>query len=75
LQITTGSGVEFVPRIRLGRIAALGLDRRNFPVVCHTLPPSASVDGLLGVDFFHRCRLTIDFATGTIDVRRPSRRR
>ena len=33
LQITTGSGVEFVPRIPVGKVSALGLERRNLPVV------------------------------------------
>lgn len=50
-QITTGSGVEFVPRVPLERIEALGQTRQDFPILAHTLPPSARVDGLLGLDF------------------------
>jgi predicted aspartyl protease len=65
-QVTTGSGVEFAPRIPLNKIAALGQERDDFPVLCHTLPPSAGVDGLLGLDFFRRQRLTIDFRRGRI---------
>ncbi len=45
-QITTGSGVEFAPEIPIDRIEALGMERLRFPVLCHTLPPSAGVDGL-----------------------------
>ena len=52
VQVTTGSGVEFVPRVRLDRILALGQERTGFPVLGHTLPPSAGVDSLLGLDFF-----------------------
>ncbi len=66
LQVTTGSGVEFVPRLRLRRISALGQFRENFPVLCHTLPPTASVDGLLGLDFLRGHVLNLDFRTGTI---------
>ncbi len=51
IQITTGSGVEYAPRLSVSRINALGHERRGFPVIAHTLPPSASVDGLLGLDF------------------------
>ena len=68
VQVTTGSGVEFVVRLRVARISALGRSRRNFPVLGHTLPPSATVDGLLGLDFFRRCRLEIDFRRGSIQL-------
>ena len=51
-QITTGSGVEFVPRVMREKIIALGQERSDFAVMGHTLPPSAGVDGLLGLDFF-----------------------
>lgn len=51
VQVTTGSGVEYGPRLSMTRIQALGQERANFPVLGHTLPPSASIDGLLGLDF------------------------
>ena len=63
-QVTTGSGVEFVPRITLDKIMALGQERTAFPVLGHTLPPSAGVDGLLGLDFFRSQILTLDFQAG-----------
>ncbi len=66
IQVTTGSGVEYVPRIVLSKITALGHERTDSPVLCHTLPPSASVDGLLGLDFLRGQRLTIDFLHGQI---------
>ena len=66
LQITTGSGVEFVPRLKLSKISALGQVRENFPVLCHTLPPTASVDGLLGLDFLRGQVLNLDLRAGTI---------
>jgi predicted aspartyl protease len=36
IQITTGSGVEFVPRVSLQKLVALGQERTNCPVLCHT---------------------------------------
>ena len=51
IQVTTGSGVEFVPRLVLDKVVALGQERLHFPVLAHTLPPSAGIDGLLGLDF------------------------
>ena len=67
-QVTMGSGVEYVPRIVVEEMCSLGQKRFDVPVLCHTLPPSAGVDGVLGVDFFRECRLIIDFRSGTIDV-------
>jgi len=67
-QITTGSGVEFVPRITLSRITALGQERTSFSVLCHTLPPSADIDGVLGLDFLRGQTLAIDFRTGEITL-------
>lgn len=61
VQVTTGSGVEFAPRLTLSRIRSLGRERADFPVLCHTLPPSATVDGLLGLDFFRGHVLHLDF--------------
>jgi Aspartyl protease len=68
VQVTTGSGVEFVPRFPVQKIAALGQSRTDFPVLCHTLPPSATVDGLLGLDFFRGHVLTLDFANGQVTL-------
>lgn len=68
VQVTTGSGIEFAPRVVLDTIVSLGQERRQFPVLAHTLPPSAGVDGLLGLDFFRGCTLTIDFAAGQVNI-------
>lgn len=51
VQVTTGSSIEFAPRVVLEKIVAVGHARSGFPVLGHTLPPSAGVDGLLGLDF------------------------
>ena len=68
IQITTGSGVEFAPRIVIKKIDVIGRSLENFPVLCHTLPPSATVDGVLGLDFFRGERLGLDFRAGCIDL-------
>jgi len=68
LWITTGSGIEFVPRLSLCRIEALGQARECFPVVSHTLPTTAAVDGVLGLDFLRDQRLVVDFREGLITL-------
>lgn len=68
VQITTGSGVEFVPRLIVKRLSALGSEQWDFSVLCHTLPPSAGVDGLLGLDFLRGNTLRVDFKEGGITL-------
>jgi predicted aspartyl protease len=66
VQVTTGSSVEYAPRVTLNRVRALEQERVDFPVLGHTLPPSAGVDGLIGLDFVRGQNLAIDFRTGRI---------
>jgi hypothetical protein len=51
MKITTASAIEVAPIVLVRSLKALGQMRRPFRVIAHTLPPSASVDGLLGLDF------------------------
>ena len=69
VQVTTGSGIAFAPRVVLDKISALGQERTQFPVLGHTLPASAGVDGLLGLDYFRGGCLTIDFRAGQMKFR------
>ena len=65
-RIATGSMYETVPVILAGRVEALGNHRVNLPILCKSLPPGLTIDGLLGLDFFRNQKLTIDFREGMI---------
>jgi predicted aspartyl protease len=65
IRITTGSGIEFVPQIKIKKIEIQRRFKKKFPTLCHTLPPGATIDGLLGLDFFRGVRFTIDLKLGT----------
>jgi hypothetical protein len=67
-QMTTGSLVTSVPRVVLTRLSALGPHRFGFPVLAHTVPASASVRGLLGLDVFRDGVLTLDFRAEQITL-------
>jgi predicted aspartyl protease len=71
-EITTGSGVEFAALVPISKIVALGRELTNFPVLAHTLPPSAGVDGVLGLDFLRGQVLTIDFRMGRLTLAEPA---
>ena len=68
IQITTGSSVKFAPPVIVSRLEALGQQRDRFSVLCHTLPPSAMVDGVLGLNFFRGQRLVVDFRAGLVSL-------
>ena len=68
VQITTGSGTAYVPRVAVSRLKALGQERANFPILAHTLPPSAGIDGLLGLDFLRGQVLNVDFRQALITL-------
>jgi hypothetical protein len=68
IQVTTVSGVEFAPRIGIKKIETLGRYLENFPILCHTLPPSTTVDDLLDLDFFRGIRLIVDLKAGIITL-------
>ncbi len=59
VRMTTGSGIELTSVLAINKISALGLERDAFSVVAHTLPPSASVAGVLGLNFFRGRVLTL----------------
>ncbi len=71
VHMTTGSGVEFAPPIMVRKIEALSIIKEHFRIICHTLPPTARVDGLLGLDFFRNTRLNIDYISGKIEAQLP----
>jgi predicted aspartyl protease len=68
VQVTTGSGVEYVPRLQIARLKALGQERMQFWVLSHTLPPSATIDGLLGLDFLRGQMLAVDFRQAIVSL-------
>jgi predicted aspartyl protease len=68
VQVTTGSGIEFAPRVVVRAITAINRNVIDFSVLALTLPPSAGVDGLLGLDFLRGCLLKVDFLDGTISL-------
>jgi aspartyl protease family protein len=70
-EVTTGSGVEFAALVTISKVVALGREIIDFPVLAHTLPPSAGVDGVLGLDFLRGQVLRIDFHNGRLTLDEP----
>jgi len=71
LTARTGSGATRAGLVTITRIQALKRVRTEFPVLWLALDPGVMVDGLLGLDFFRRLILTVDFARGDISLDPP----
>lgn len=68
VRAATASGIELIAKLSVGQIDALENCRTGFEVLAHALPPSSQVDGLLGLDFLRKRKLTIDFESGLITL-------
>ena len=68
VNITTASGTEKVPLISVSRISVLGKEARDIPCIVHDLPETSHVDGLLGLSFLKRFKLSIDFRAGILEL-------
>ncbi|MEI7981443.1 MAG: retropepsin-like aspartic protease [Bacteroidota bacterium] len=66
--ITTGSGKEKTAILPVKKIVALGQTRTKFRVLGFQLPPTTFIDGLLGLDFMRKRKITIDFISGRIEL-------
>lgn len=69
IAITTGSGIEYCPQLNLLRVEVLGKSVSSLGVLCHTLPPTSRVDGLLGLNFLRRFNVSLNFKQGYITIR------
>lgn len=67
--IMTANGLAMASEFPVNQVQVLGHSRKRFPVICHTLPPTAAIDGLLGLNFLKDMRVTIDFRKGEIAVK------
>lgn len=54
--------------VRLPRIIAIGREATDYVVAAKSFPPRLQVDGVLGLDFFAGCDLTVGLRTGQIAV-------
>ena len=68
VQVAMGNGVESLPRLVLNRSSTLGQHRLGFAALAHPLPPSAGVDGLIGLDFLRGQVLALDFRSGLLSL-------
>ena len=62
-----------VPVVRLDRLRVGGSSVAGLAVCVYDLPPLLAADGLLGLDFLRRFRVTFEFDAGVLVLREPPR--
>ena len=66
VSMATVGGIIQAPEVAVSQLRALGNLRTDFPVLAHTLPPTATVDGVLGLDFLRGHVINIDLLLGRL---------
>ncbi len=68
ISITTATAVIYAPVITLKAVATLGREVNNVKAVCHNLPDTSRVDGLLGLSYLRNFKVEIDFKKGILTL-------
>ena len=55
-----------MPLIKIEKLSLMGKEIENVKTLCHDLPPTSRVDGLLGLSYLKHFKLTIDFKDGIL---------
>ena len=68
IEITTASGIVFVPVTPLPSLECFGARIKNVEVICHNLPAESPVEGLLGLNFLNAAKVVLNFSRGVIEI-------
>jgi len=68
IYITTVSGKEKTAILPVKKIVALDQTRIKFKILAFQLPPTTFIDGLIGLDFLRKRKISIDFISGIIEL-------
>lgn len=66
IRVITASGYVLAPKVKLQWIHSLGSRFEDFQVLCHTMPPTFYVDGILGMDFLKKAKVHFHIFEGQI---------
>ncbi len=68
VRIATASDAIVLPVVDIRQVTAVECTAAGVRASCHDLPPESGVDGLLGLSFLKRFRLSVDFEMGVLSL-------
>ena len=71
VEMITASGTEFAPVVTIPTLRFLNFELKNVEAICHTLPPQATVSGLLGLNVLRNFRNVLDFPAKFLEIIKP----
>ncbi len=70
ISVVGATGAEPAALLRVKSVSVLGEKVTNMRVLCHQLPPTLGLDGILGLNFLKEFRIVIDNETETLTLTR-----
>ncbi|RMH72658.1 MAG: hypothetical protein D6675_04140 [Gemmatimonadetes bacterium] len=68
-EIVTSRGIRVVPVVTIERMNVLDKAVENIDVICHDVPQSSRVDGLIGLNFLRQFgHLYLNFERGILEI-------
>lgn len=68
-EIVTSRGIRVVPIVTIDKMEVLGKWTTNIDVICHDIPQSGRIDGLIGLNFLRQFdHLLINFDRGILEI-------
>lgn len=68
VDMVTASGVERAPLVTLKSVSLGGEEVEGVQALVHDLPPRSYVDGLLGLSFLRKFKISLDFKEGILEL-------
>lgn len=68
MEMITASGTEYAPVVTIPQLRFLSFKLKNVEVICHNLPPQATVSGLLGLNVLKRFDVFLKFRTKILEI-------
>ena len=68
IEMITASGTEYAPLVTIPEVRFLGFKLKDVEVICHNLPPQATVSGLLGLNILKRFDIFLKFHSKILEI-------
>src|SRR3990167_7058988 len=68
IEMITASGTEYAPLVTIPEVRFLGFKLKDVEVICHNLPPQATVSGLLGLNVLKRFDIFLKFHSKILEI-------